>query len=112
MTIKALRRVCELFVLAIFGPLQPGAPDKLIRQLSGPDAAIKVALPSDLGKPAFMHSLLLTTGDNDYTCHERIGLARYTSVRAFLETNCGSMVNSRTWLNSSFSNIGTSPTLK
>jgi len=92
--IKEMLRVCKpdgLVILAIWGPLHPaGAYDdliRLIREVSGDLAARKLALPWDLGKPGVMDSLLISSGVNEYECHERVGLARYPSIKAFLEAH-------------------------
>ncbi len=93
-TIKEMLRVCKpdgLAVMAIWGSLQHGsAYDELIRligKFSGAHAAKKLALPWDLGKPGVMDALLLSSGVNEYVCHERVGQARYPSIRAFVETH-------------------------
>lgn len=93
-TIKEMLRVCKpdgLVILAIWGPLQPAsaydALIKMIRQLSGEHAAKKLAMPWDLGKPGMMDSLLISSGVNEYECHERVGLAKYQSMQAFLEAH-------------------------
>jgi len=92
--IKEMLRVCKpkgQVILAIWGPLHPaGAYDdliRMIREMSGDFAAKKLALPWDLGKPGVMDSLLISSGVNEYECHERVGLARYSSVKAFLEAH-------------------------
>lgn len=93
-TIKEMRRVCKpdgLVILAIWGPLQyTSAYDELINlvgETCGDNIAKKLALPWDLGKPGIMDSLLISSGVNEYECHERVGVARYTSVKAFLESH-------------------------
>ncbi len=60
---------------------------KLVRQLAGEHAARKLALPWDLGKPGVMDSLLISPGVSEYECYERAGLAKYQSMRAFLEAH-------------------------
>ena len=93
-TIKEMLRVCKpdgLVILAIWGPLQPASAYddliKMMRQVSGEPAARKLATPWDLGKPGVMDSLLISSGVNEYECHERVGLARYESLQAFLEAH-------------------------
>lgn len=93
-TIKEMLRVCKpdgRVILAIWGPLQPASAYddliKMVRQLSGEHAARKIALPWDLGKPGAMDALLISSGVNEYECHERAGLAKYPSIQAFLETH-------------------------
>ena len=93
-TIKEMLRVCKpdgMVILAIWGPLQPASAFddliRMIREVSGDHAAKKLALPWDLGKPGVMDSLLISSGVNEYECHERVGLARYPSIKAFLEAH-------------------------
>jgi len=93
-TIKEMLRVCKpggFVVLASWGPLQlSGAYDmliKLINKYSGAHAAHKLAIPWALGKSGAMDSLLLSSGVNEYECHERVGQACYPSIRAFIETH-------------------------
>jgi len=93
-TIKEMLRVCKpdgFVVLATWGPLQQGgAYDlliKLINNYSGAHAAQKLATPWTLGKPGAMDSLLLSSGVNEYECHERVGQACYPSMKAFIETH-------------------------
>jgi len=78
-------------VLAIWGPLQKASTyDELIRLLgkfSGVHAAMRLALPWKLGKPGVMDALLVSSGVNEYECHERIGQACYPSIRAFIEAH-------------------------
>lgn len=93
-TIKEMLRVCKpggLVIVAIWGPLQPASAYddliKMIRQISGEHVARKIAVPWDLGKPGVMDSLLISSGVNEYECHERAGLAKYESMQAFLEAH-------------------------
>jgi len=93
-TIKEMLRVCKpdgLVVLATWGPLHTGgAYDvliKLVRKHCGAQAASKLAHPWSLGKPGVMDALLLSSGVNEYECHERVGQARYPSVKAFIESH-------------------------
>ncbi|MGA9574519.1 MAG: class I SAM-dependent methyltransferase [Lysobacterales bacterium] len=92
--IKEMLRVCKpggLVVLAIWGPLQRGgAYDVLINMIeeySGSHAAMKISSPWKLGKPGVMDALLLSTGVDEYECHERVGQAAYPSMRAFVEAH-------------------------
>ena len=93
-TIKEMLRVCKpdgLVVLATWGPLHHGgAYEALINLVSkyiGSHAALKLSSPWSLGKPGAMDSLLLTSGVNEYECHQRVGQATYPSMRAFIETH-------------------------
>ena len=93
-TIKEMLRVCKpdgLIVLATWGPLQhAGAYAELINLVHrylGPVAAQKLTAPWALGKPGAMDTLLLTSGVNEYECHQRIGQANYPSMRAFVEAH-------------------------
>ena len=92
--IKEMLRVCKpdgLVVLATWGPLhQGGAYDaliKLVRKYLGSRAALNLSSPWALGKPGVMDALLLTSGVNEYECHQRVGQASYPSVRAFIEAH-------------------------
>jgi SAM-dependent methyltransferase len=92
--IKEMLRVCKkegLVVLATWGPLHHGgAYDVLInivRNHVGNDAAKKMSSPWALGKPGVMDALLLSSGVNEYECHERFGQAPYPSMRAFVEAH-------------------------
>ena len=92
--IKEMLRVCKpdgLVVLATWGPLHHGgaydALIKLVRKYLGSHAALKMSSPWALGKPGVMDALLLTSGVNEYECHQRVGQASYPSVRAFVEAH-------------------------
>jgi len=92
--IREMLRVCKpcgYVVLASWGPLQKAsAYDELIRLLSkfsGAHAARQLALPWELGKPGVMDALLVSSGVNEYECHERVGQACYPSIRAFIEAH-------------------------
>lgn len=92
--IKEMFRVCKpdgLVVVATWGALPPGgAYDvliKLVRQFSGAHAAAKMSSPWALGKPGVLDALLLSSGINEYECHERFGKASYPSIRAFIEAH-------------------------
>jgi len=92
--IKEMLRVCKpggLVVLATWGPLQRGgaydALINLVKSYSGAHAAMKLSSPWALGNPGVMDALLLTSGINEYECHQREGQARYPSLRSFIETH-------------------------
>lgn len=92
--IKEMLRVCKpdgLVVVATWGSLQPGgAYDtliKLVGKLRGAHAAAKMSSPWTLGKPGVIDALLLSSGINEYECHERFGKASYPSIRAFIESH-------------------------
>lgn len=93
-TIKEMLRVCKpggLVVVATWGPLpHAGAYAALInlaRRYLGPAAAFKLSAPWELGKPGAMDALLLSSGVEEYECHQRIGQASYPSMRAFVESH-------------------------
>ena len=92
--IKEMLRVCKpdgLVVLATWGPLHKGgAYDALINLVNryiGSHAALKLSSPWALGKSGVMDALLLTSGVNEYECHQRVGKASYPSMRAFIEAH-------------------------
>ena len=92
--IKEMLRVCKpegIVVLATWGPLPHGDAYETLIQLvhkhRGYHAASKLSLPWGLGKTGVMDSLLLSSGVDEYECHERVGQARYPSVQAFVETH-------------------------
>jgi SAM-dependent methyltransferase len=92
--IKEMLRVCKpdgLVVLATWGPLHHGgaydALIKLVNRYLGSHAALKLSSPWALGKPGVMDALLLTSGVNEYECHQRVGQASYPSLRAFIEVH-------------------------
>ena len=93
-TIKEMLRVCKtdgLVVVATWGPIHLGGAfdtlSKLVNQFCGSHASMKLSSPWALGKSGVMDSLLLSSGVNEYECHERIGQARYPSMRAFIEAH-------------------------
>ena len=92
--IKEMMRVCKpdgLVVVATWGPLHHGgaydALIKLVNRFLGSNAALKLSSPWALGKPGVMDALLLTSGVNEYECHQRVGQASYPSMRAFIEAH-------------------------
>jgi SAM-dependent methyltransferase len=92
--IKEMLRVCKpdgLVVLATWGSLHQGgayaALIKLAKRYLGSQAALKLSAPWALGKPGVMDALLLTSGVNEYECHQRVGQASYPSLRAFIEVH-------------------------
>jgi ubiquinone/menaquinone biosynthesis C-methylase UbiE len=92
--IKEMLRVCKpngLVVLATWGPLPHGEAydtmTQLIQQHRGYKAASRLSIPWTLGKPGVMDALLLSSGVNEYECHERVGQARYPSIQSFVETH-------------------------
>jgi ubiquinone/menaquinone biosynthesis C-methylase UbiE len=93
-TIKEMLRVCKtdgLVVVATWGPVHHGGAydklNKLVNQFCGSHASMKLSSPWALGKSGVMDSLLLSSGVNEYECHERFGQARYPSMRAFIEAH-------------------------
>jgi len=92
--IKEMLRVCKpdgLVLLATWGALHHGGAFETLIDLankhSGPRVAKKLSAPWTLGKPGVMDALLLSSGVNEYECHQRIGLASYPSIRAFIEAH-------------------------
>lgn len=92
--IKEMLRVCKadgLVLVATWGSLQLGGAFgtliKLVRQHCGSRTAMNLSSPWALGKSGVMDSLLLSSGVNEYECHERFGQARYPSIRAFIEAH-------------------------
>ena len=92
--IKEMLRVCRpngLIVMAVWSRREPGgAYDRLIQLVqrhAGVIAAENLAAPWSLGKTGVMDALLLTSGVNEYECHERIGQARYPSKQAFIDSH-------------------------
>ena len=92
--IKEMLRVCKpegLVVLSTWAPLEHSrayaALIELVRRFVGPHAAFKLAAPWSLCKPGVMDALFLTTGINEYECHERRGVAHFPSVKSFVETH-------------------------
>lgn len=93
-TIKEMLRVCKpdgLVVVATWGPLQHAgayaALIRLVRRHLGPTAAFNLSKPWELGKPGAMDALLLSSGVNEYECHQRVGQASYPSIRAFVKSH-------------------------
>ena len=92
--IREMLRVCKpdgLVVVAIWAPMHHSkaycALAKLIQTYAGAHAAFKLSSPWKLGAPGVMDALLLTAGVNEYECHQRIGLVRFPSIAAFIETH-------------------------
>lgn len=92
--IKEMLRVCKpegLVIMATWGPLQKAGAYavliELVRRYVGPAAALKISAPWALGKPGAMDALLLSSGVNEYECHQRVGQASYPSMRAFVESH-------------------------
>lgn len=92
--IKEMLRVCKpdgLVVVATWGSLPPSgayaALIKLVEEFAGTHAATKLSAPWALGKPGVLDALLLSSGINEYECHERFGKASYPSIRAFIEAH-------------------------
>ena len=92
--IKEMLRVCRpdgQVVVAIWGALQAGGAYaeliKVAAEVAGINAANRLSLPWALGTPGVMDALLLSTGIEEYECHERIGQACYPSMRAFVEAH-------------------------
>jgi len=92
--IKEMLRVCKTdgrVVLSTWAQLEHsrayGILIDLVRQYAGAHAAFKLAAPWALCKPGVMDALLLTTGVNEYECHERRGVAHFPSMKSFVETH-------------------------
>jgi len=92
--IKEMLRVCKpegLVIVATWGSLHAGSAYdvliKLVNKFCGARAAAKLASPWALGKPGVLDALLLTSGINEYECHERFGQASYPSIKAFIEAH-------------------------
>lgn len=92
--IKEMLRVCKsdgLIVLAIWAPIEHSkaycALNRLVHQFAGAHAAFKLSSPWKLGAPGVMDALLLSSGVNEYECHQRVGLVRFPSIAAFIETH-------------------------
>jgi ubiquinone/menaquinone biosynthesis C-methylase UbiE len=93
-TIKEMLRVCKpdgRVVLAVWAPMNHSkaycALIDLIKRHAGLRTAWKVSSPWSLGTPGTMDALLLTTGVNEYHCHERVGQARFPSMKSFIDTH-------------------------
>jgi SAM-dependent methyltransferase len=92
--IKELLRVCKpdgMIVVATWAQLEHSpayrAFIELTRRIIGSKVALKLREPWALGSPGRMDSLLLSSGVNEFECHERPGVARFPSVDAFVETH-------------------------
>ena len=92
--IKEMLRVCKpdgLVVVAIWAPMAHSkaycALNRLVRKFAGANAAFKLSAPWKLGAPGLMDSLLLSSGVNEYECHQRVGLVRFPSIESFVETH-------------------------
>ena len=92
--IKELLRVCKpdgMIVVATWAQLELSpayrAFIELTRRIVGSKVALKLREPWSLGSPGRMDSLLLSSGVNEFECHERPGVARFPSVDAFVETH-------------------------
>ena len=92
--IKEMLRVCKpdgLVVLAVWAPIDHcRAYTTLIRLVDkylGAHAAFKLSAPWSLGRPGVVDSLLLSAGVNEYECHERVGQARFPSMKSFIDTH-------------------------
>ncbi len=92
--IKEMLRVCKpdgLVVVAIWAPMDHSKAYctliKLIQQYAGARAAFKVSSPWKLGAPGVMDALLLSSGVNEYECHQRVGLVRFPSIESFIEAH-------------------------
>ena len=92
--IKELLRVCKpsgLIVVATWAQLEKSpayrAFIELTRHFAGSKVALKLAEPWVLGSPGRMDNLLLSSGVNEFECHERPGVARFPSLESFVETH-------------------------
>jgi hypothetical protein len=90
--IKEMLRVCKpdgLVVIAIWAPMNHSKAYctliELIQKYAGTHAAIKLSSPWKLGSPGVMDALLLSSGANEYECHQRVGLVRFPSIESFIE---------------------------
>ena len=93
-TIREMLRVCKpdgLVVLAVWATLNHSsaylALIDLIKKHAGQRTAWKVSSPWSLGVPGAMDALLLSTAVNEYHCHERVGQARFPSMKSFIDTH-------------------------
>jgi SAM-dependent methyltransferase len=92
--IKEMLRVCKpdgLVVVAIWAPMEHSraycALNRLVQKYAGAHAAFKLSSPWKLGAPGVMDALLLSSGVNEYQCHQRVGLARFPSIESFIESH-------------------------
>lgn len=89
--IKEMLRVCKpdgMVVIAIWAHLDHskayGSLIKLVRRHAGSKAALRVSAPWSLGVPGIMDRMLLATRINEYICHERLGVSRFSSLESFV----------------------------
>ena len=92
--LKEMLRVCKpdgLVVVAIWAPMEQSkaycALNRLVHQYAGANAAFKLSSPWKLGAPGVMDALLLSSGVNEYECHQRVGLVRFPSIESFVESH-------------------------
>ena len=92
--IKEMLRVCKpdgLVVVAIWAPMELSraycALNRLVQKHAGAHAAFKLSSPWKLGAPGVMDALLLSSGVNEYECHQRVGLVRFPSIETFIESH-------------------------
>jgi len=92
--IKELLRVCKpsgMIVVATWAQLELSpayrAFIELTRRIIGSKVALKLSEPWSLGSPGRMDNLLLSSGVNEFECHERPGVARFPTVESFVETH-------------------------
>lgn len=92
--IKEMLRVCKpdgLVVVAIWAPMEQSKAyytlDRLVQKYAGARAAFKLSSPWKLGAPGVMDALLLSSGVNEYECHQRVGLVRFPSIESFIESH-------------------------
>jgi len=92
--IKEMLRVCKpdgLVVVAIWAPMEHSKAyftlNRLVQKYTGAHAAFKLSSPWKLGAPGVMDALLLSSGVNEYECHQRVGLVRFPSIESFVESH-------------------------
>jgi ubiquinone/menaquinone biosynthesis C-methylase UbiE len=92
--IKEMLRVCKpdgLVVVAIWAPMEHSKAyctlNRLVQKHAGAHAAFKLSSPWKLGAPGVMDALLLSSGVNEYECHQRVGLVRFPSIESFIESH-------------------------
>jgi len=92
--IKEMLRVCKpdgLVVVAIWAPMEQSKAyyilNRLVQKYAGAHAAFKLSSPWKLGAPGVMDALLLSSGVNEYQCHQRVGLVRFPSIETFIESH-------------------------